>query len=110
MNRNGVGSMANQAQYLGQLKQPFYSNQSHEQQQQQQQQPQQFTGIFSTATNLLSGASNSTAGGLFGNRQNLSKGQDTTLPAGQMSQQQHPPQHNSKILIIIIFYMLKLFS
>lgn len=93
MNRSGMvgGSMTNQQQNMMHLKpQQSVSTQSSEQQQQQQS-----SGIFSTATSLLSGASNAATGGLFGSRPNHPKGPQVTPQTGSSTSQQQPL--NSKV-------------
>lgn len=78
------------------------TNPSKQQQQQQsfftqsndQQQQSQSSGIFSTASNLLSGASNAATGSIFGNRQNHPKGPQVIPQTTSSTSQQN--QFNSK--------------
>lgn len=85
MNRSGIagGNLLNQQQKPHQT----CTAQTFEQQQQ--------SGIFSTASNLLTGASNTATSGLFGNRH--PKGpQVTPQMGGSMPQQQSQQPINSK--------------
>lgn len=59
----------------------------------QQQQTPHAGGVFSTASNLFSGATNAATGGLFSNRQQPPKGVPQIVPTmgvGQQQQQQQP--------------------
>lgn len=90
MNRSGmVGGKTNQQQNLMQKtpQQPL-SFQSNEQQ-------HHSSGIFSTATNLLSGASNTASGGLFGNRPNHPKGPQVIPQTGSNGGNINQQQQNS---------------
>lgn len=63
----------------------FPSDQQHQQ------------NILSSATNLLSGASNAATGSLFGNRTNIPKGPQVIPHTGSNIQQQQTQSFTSKI-------------
>lgn len=83
MNRSGrvIGNSTNPQLHS-------YSTFSNDQQHQQ--------NILSTATNLLSNASNAASGSLFGNRSNLPKGPQVIPQTGSNIQQHHTQAFNSK--------------
>lgn len=88
MNRSGrvIGNSTNPQQNMSQHSySAFQSDQQHQQ------------NILSTATNLLSGASNAASGSLFGNRPNFPKGPQVIPHTGNNIQQQHSQSFNSKI-------------
>lgn len=87
MNRNRK-LIGNSTNHQKNMTQQSYSAFPNDQQHQQ--------SILSTASNILSGASNAASGSLFGNRANFPKGPQVVPHTGSNIQQTHTQSFNSK--------------